>query len=86
MPESLMYNENHYVVLETNQPEQILDAAELVAKLSAALSALPDTDLPRELAALPSLEARVQRLLDTTCELDLGPDQFLQWYAIRLEK
>ncbi|MBC6436026.1 chlororespiratory reduction protein 7, partial [Nostoc sp. HG1] len=25
-------------------------------------------------------------LLDTTCKLDIAPGQYLQWYAVRLEK
>jgi hypothetical protein len=29
---------------------------------------------------------QAQYLLDTVCELDLGPAEYLQWYAVRLEK
>jgi hypothetical protein len=25
-------------------------------------------------------------LIDTSCELDVGLGQYLQWYAVRLEK
>jgi hypothetical protein len=25
-------------------------------------------------------------LLDTSCNLDVGPGEYLQWYAVRLEK
>ncbi len=86
MADSLMHNENHYVVLETNQAEQFLSAEEMLAKLCRALSQIPPAELPREVGALPTVEAQAQRLLDTVCELDVGPGEFLQWYAVRLEK
>lgn len=85
MPDTLMYDESMYVVLETDQPEQFLTATELRERLQSLL-AQRQADLPRDLQNLPTLEVQAQRLLDTTCELDLGPDQFLQWYAVRLEK
>ena len=85
MPDSIMYDEEMFVVLETNQPEQFVTAAELLEKLQVLLSQHQD-HLPRDLQPLPTLEAQAKRLLDTTCELDLGPDQFFQWYAVRLEK
>lgn len=79
-----LYSEDHYVVLETNQPETILEAEQLEAKLQTLLQKNPDL-IPTDLQSLP-LEAQVRSLLDTVCELDMGPDQYLQWYAIRLEK
>jgi Protein CHLORORESPIRATORY REDUCTION 7 len=84
MPESL-YSEDHFVVLETNQPEQILTAAELLEKLQAIL-ACRQTQLPRDLASLASVAAQAQYLLDTACNFDLSPGEYLQWYAVRLEK
>jgi hypothetical protein len=42
--------------------------------------------LPRDLQRLATTEARVRSLIEEACELDLGPDQFLQWYAVRLAK
>lgn len=85
MADSIMYQEDAFVVLETNQPEQILSAAELLEKLKGILSQRQD-DLPADLQALDSVEAQAQSLIDTVCELDLGPGEFLQWYVIRLEK
>lgn len=83
MPDSLMYQQDVYVVLETNQPEQFLTAAELLEKLK---EILQQQELPRELRKLNSVVAQAQHLLDTSCELDVGPGQYLQWYAVRLEK
>lgn len=85
MPNSLMYDENNFVVLETNQPEQFLTAAELLEKLKLILAQRQD-DVPRELQKFTSVEAQAKYLLDTYCELDVGPGNFLQWYAVRLEK
>ncbi|MBF2065732.1 MAG: chlororespiratory reduction protein 7 [Calothrix sp. C42_A2020_038] len=86
MPNSLMYEEDYFVILETNQPEQIVTALELEEKLKATLQQLKPEDLPSDLQRFDTLEAQVKYLIDTSCELDLGPGEYLQWYAVRLEK
>ena len=85
MPDPLMYQQDAFVVLEPNQPEQFLTAAELLEKLKEILTQRQQ-DLPRELQKFASVEAQAQYLLDTSCEFDVDPGQYLQWYAIRLEK
>ncbi len=85
MPDPLMYQEEHFVVLETNQPEQFLTATEMLAKLEGALSQLQSA-LPRDLQSIPSIPEQARYLLDTSCSLDVGPGQFLEWYVVRLEK
>jgi hypothetical protein len=80
-----MYQQDAFVVLEPNQPEQFLTAAELLEKLNEILTQRQQ-DLPRELQKFASVEAQAQYLLDTSCEFDVGPGQYLQWYAVRLEK
>jgi hypothetical protein len=80
-----MYQQDAFVVLEPNQPEQFLTAAELLEKLKEILTQRQQ-DLPRELQKFASVEAQAQYLLDTSCEFDVGPGQYLQWYAVRLEK
>ncbi|MHC5599464.1 MAG: CRR7 family NDH-1 assembly protein, partial [Nostoc sp.] len=37
MPDPLMYQQDHFVVLETNQPEQFLTPSELLEKLKTTL-------------------------------------------------
>lgn len=86
MPDSLMYQQDHFVVLETNQPEQFLTQSELLEKLKTTLQQLVIQDLPPDLQRFDTAEAQAQYLLDTTCELDIAPGQYLQWYAVRLEK
>ncbi|MCC5615117.1 chlororespiratory reduction protein 7 [Nostoc sp. CHAB 5836] len=86
MPDSLMYQQDHFVVLETNQPEQFLTPSELLEKLKTTLQKLRIQDLSPDLQKFDTLEAQAQYLLDTSCELDIAPGQYLQWYAVRLEK
>ncbi len=85
MPDPLMYQQETFVVLEPNQPEQFVTPLELLEKLKEILSQRQQ-DLPRELHKFESIEAQAQHLLDTSCELDLEPGQYLHWYAVRLEK
>lgn len=85
MPNSIMYQEDGFVVLEPDQPEQILTSQELLEKLKGILQTRQD-DLPRELQKFSVIEAQAQYLMENFCELDIGPDSYLQWYVIRLEK
>ncbi len=85
MPDPLMYQQDAFVVLETNQPEQLLSAAELLEKLKEILMQRQH-DLPRDLQKFASVDTQAQYLVDTSCELDVGPGQYLQWYVVRLEK
>lgn len=85
MPDSIMYHGDNFVVLEPEQTEQILTPQALLEKLQSILRTRQD-DLPRELQKIPSIEAQAQYLMENFCELDMGPDSYLQWYVIRLEK
>ncbi len=84
---ALLHQEDYFVLLETNQPEQILTAAETLEKLTQVIlqqgANLP-SGLGLEQFDSPLNQAKF--LLDTVCELPLGPDEYLQWYAVRLEK
>ncbi|MBW4645041.1 MAG: chlororespiratory reduction protein 7 [Goleter apudmare HA4340-LM2] len=86
MPNPLMYQQDNFVVLETNQPEQFMTASELLEKLKIVLGKLSFEDLPPDLQKFATVEAQAQSLIDSSCELDIGPGQYLQWYAVRLEK
>lgn len=82
-----MYDdEEMYVVLETNQPEQLISAAELLSKLESVLAGQQQEDLPQDLQSIATVTEQAKYLLATSCELDIGPSQFLQWYVVRLEK
>ncbi len=85
MPDPIMYQEDGYVVLESNQPEQFMNAAELKTKLVDLLLS-EEVIIPRELEQFNSQELQAQHLLDNYFELDIGADKYLQWYVVRLEK
>ncbi len=85
MSDSLMFNNDAYVLLETNQPEQILTPAEMFEKLKEIVIKFAD-DLPIDVQQIVGVEERVQYLLDTSCELSLTVGEYFQWYAVRLEK
>lgn len=85
MPDPRMYEQENFVVLEPDQPEKFLTAPELLEKLTHILSQHQE-NLPRELQKFTSIDRQAQYLMETSCELNLEPGQFLQWYAVRLEK
>lgn len=80
-----MYQEDAFVVLQSDQPEELLSPEELLAKLEGILQSRQE-DLPRELQKFDSLKEQAQYLMENFCEFDLGPGQYLQWYVVRLEK
>jgi Protein CHLORORESPIRATORY REDUCTION 7 len=85
MSDSLMFNNDAYVVLEPNRPEAILTPAEMFDRLKEIVIKFAD-DLPIDVQQISSIDRQVEYLLDTSCELDLAPGQYLQWYVVRLEK
>ena len=85
MSNSIMYQQDGYVVLETNQPEQLMTESELLTKLQQILTTLSD-DLPFDIQKITSPQEQAKYLLDNYCELDLGQGQYLQWYVTRWEK
>lgn len=85
MPDPRLYESDTFVLLEPDQGEQFLTRSELLEKLTSVLSQRQD-DLPRDLQRFASLPEQAAYLLDTSCELDMGPGAFLQWYVVRLEK
>ena len=85
MPDSIMYQEDGYVVLEADQPEEFLTPEELQNKLKNILLSGQVT-IPRELTKFESIEEQTKHLMENYFELDVGEDQFLQWYVVRWEK
>ena len=78
-------NQDAFVVLESDRPEQILTHEELSEKLKQILLSRQD-DLPRELQRITSIDEQAKYLRDNFCELDVGANQYLKWHVIRLEK
>ena len=85
MVDLTLYKEDVFVVLETDKSEQIFTSKELLGKLKKILLTRQD-NLPRELRKLTLVDEQAEYLKNNFCELDMGYDNYLQWYAIRLEK
>jgi hypothetical protein len=85
MSDSLMFNNDAYVVLEADRAEELLSPVEMFAKLREIVVNFP-TELPLDVQKIKTIDEKVQYLLDTSCELNLAPGEYLQWYAVRLEK
>ena len=82
MPDSIMYQEDGFVVLESDQPEQFLTPEELLAKLKEILQSRP-YDVPRELQKFTTVKEQAQYLMENFCDLDVGLGKYLQWYVVR---
>lgn len=85
MPDSIMYQEDGFVVLESDLPEQFLTRDELRAKLQEILLS-QENNLPRELEKFSAVEEQAQHLMENYYEYDVGAGKYLQWYVVRLEK
>ena len=85
MSDPIMYQEDGYIVLESDRSEEFMTSDELKAKLIYLLS-IEDAIVPRELEKFDSVEDRAQHLLENYFELDIGTGKYLQWYVVRLEK
>lgn len=85
MPDSIMYQEDGFVVLESDLPEQFLTHDELREKLKGVLLS-QQNNLPRELEKFSSVEEQARYLMENYYEYDVGPGKYLQWYVVRLEK
>ena len=85
MVDPIMYQEDGFVILEPDQPEKFLTKEELLAKLIGILQHKQD-DLPRDLQKFNSIEAQAKYLMETSCEFDIAPGEYLEWYVVRLDK
>ncbi len=85
MADSIMYQEDGYVVLEADNPEQFMTPEELQSKLQNILRSGQVT-IPREVTKFEAIEDQAKHLMENYFELDVGEDNFLQWYVVRWEK
>ena len=85
MVDPIMYQEDGFVILEPDQPEKFLTKEELLAKLIDILQQKQD-DLPRDLQKFNSIEAQAKYLMETSCEFDIAPGEYLEWYVVRFDK
>ena len=85
MSSSIMYQEDGYVVLESDCEERFMSAQDLHQKLIDLLL-LEEVVVPRELEQFETAQLQAKHLLENYFELDIGSDKYLQWYVVRLEK
>ena len=78
MVDSIMYQEDGYVVLASNQPEELMTTEELLSKLESLLEEA--TDLPSDINKFRTVTEQAKYLLENYCEFNL------QWYVVRWEK
>ena len=84
MVDSIMYQEDGYVVLANNQPEELMTKPELLSKLEAILPQV--SDLPTDITRFDSPELQANYIIDNYCELSLNEGEYIQWYVTRWEK
>lgn len=80
-----LYDTDSFVLLESNQTEQILTPDELRDRLQSVLTDYAD-DIPADVQAYGSIAEQAEYLIENLCELNVGPDRYFQWFAVRLEK
>ena len=84
MVDSIMYQEDGYVVLANNQPEELMTKEELIKKLETVLT--QTTDLSSDIRKFATVTQQAQYVLENYCEFNIDDDRYLQWYAVRWEK
>ncbi|WP_373481382.1 chlororespiratory reduction protein 7 [Geminocystis sp.] len=84
MTDSIMYQEDGYVVLETNQPEELMTESELLHKLETFLAT--QSDLPQDITKFDTIKKQAEYLLHNYCEFNADDNNYLQWYVVRWEK
>ena len=84
MVDSIMYQEDGYVVLASNQPEELLTKSELLTRLEQILPQV--SNLSPDITRITSITEQANYVLDNYCELNTNDDDYLQWYIVRWEK
>ena len=72
----------NYLVMEPCKNEQFLTSEETIQWLEKWLKRMDK--LPEDLHKQVSTRAAAERLLDTSCDLEIRPGFKLEWFAIRL--
>ena len=85
MVDSIMYQEDYFVLLQPEQGEQFFTPTELLLKLEQVIQSYPES-LPKELNKHTTPRQKAEYLRDNFCQLDLEPGEYLEWYVVRLEK
>ncbi len=84
MSHPLIRDCENYVILEPGKDEKFLTAQETLQWLETWLNKMEE--LPDDIKKEPNNKASAQRLLDTSCDLEIKPGFRLQWFAVRLDQ
>ena len=84
MVDSIMYQEDGYVVLESNKAEELMTETELLTKLETVLQQA--TVLPSDITKYTTIAEKARYVLENYCEFNLDENNYLQWYVVRWEK
>jgi len=83
MVNPIIWEMDHYVILEPGKEERIADRGGTRAWLEEVLAIM--VHRPADLDRFPDAADGAAYLLDTACELEVEPGQRVQWYAVRLQ-
>ena len=72
----------NYLVMEPCKSEQFLTAEETIQWIEEWLKTMKK--LPEDLQNQVSTRSAAERLLDTSCDLEIKPGFKVEWFAIRL--
>ena len=72
----------NYLVIEPCKNEQFLTAEETIQWIEQWLKTMKK--LPKDLQNQVSTRSAAERLLDTSCDLEIKPGFKVEWFAIRL--
>ena len=72
----------NYLVMEPCKNEQFLTAEETIQWIEQWLKTM--NKLPEDLQNQVSTRSAAERLLDTSCDLEITPGFTVEWFAIRL--
>ncbi len=84
MVDSIMYQEDGYVLLQANQPEELMTESQLLTKLETVLKQA--TELPSDIRKFATTTEQAKYVLDNYCEFNPNDDNYLQWYVVRWNK
>ncbi len=83
MSHPIIRNCDPYVIMEPSKKERFLSEKETLKWLENWIKKLEK--LPKDLENQSSIESAAQRLLDTSCDLEIKRGFTIQWFAVRLD-
>tara|TARA_Y100001970_G_C14230113_1_gene858056 strand:+ start:1181 stop:1444 length:264 start_codon:yes stop_codon:yes gene_type:complete len=83
MSDPLIRSCDYYVVLEPGKEEKILDVKATISWLKLWLEKMKELNTYKNMNFDSNISA--EDLIESTCELSVGPGFIIKWYAVRIE-